>query len=135
MGPPTNWSSTTALRTLQAIIVLRQMDGNLRLCSPLKVILKYHGDSWNIYCLVLYGNVTSFLFLYLFTDPPKIDSDSLKTFQEPVIVKAGENASFKLNFKGKDPMKVCNKSLTNIQLNIGPVSKSGDVRHPSCQIN
>ena len=51
-------------------------------------------------------NVTSFLFLSLYTDPPKIDLDSLKKFQEPVIIRAGENASFNLKFMGLEPMKV-----------------------------
>ncbi|XP_051754231.1 LOW QUALITY PROTEIN: immunoglobulin-like and fibronectin type III domain-containing protein 1 [Ctenopharyngodon idella] len=39
-------------------------------------------------------------------DPPKIDVDTLSKFSEPVIVKAGENASFKLPFSGKEPIKI-----------------------------
>ncbi|KAK9973642.1 hypothetical protein ABG768_024359 [Culter alburnus] len=39
-------------------------------------------------------------------DPPKIDADTLSKFSEPVIVKAGENASFKLPFSGKEPIKI-----------------------------
>ncbi|XP_016374569.1 immunoglobulin-like and fibronectin type III domain-containing protein 1 isoform X2 [Sinocyclocheilus rhinocerous] len=39
-------------------------------------------------------------------DPPKIDADALSKFSEPVIVKAGENASFKLPFSGKEPIKI-----------------------------
>ncbi|KAF4112494.1 hypothetical protein G5714_007289 [Onychostoma macrolepis] len=39
-------------------------------------------------------------------DPPKIDADALSKFSEPVIVKAGENASFKLPFSCKEPIKI-----------------------------
>ncbi|XP_043097317.1 immunoglobulin-like and fibronectin type III domain-containing protein 1 [Puntigrus tetrazona] len=39
-------------------------------------------------------------------DPPKINADALSKFSEPVIVKAGENASFKLPFSGKEPIKI-----------------------------
>uniref|UniRef100_A0A8C1KE54 Immunoglobulin like and fibronectin type III domain containing 1, tandem duplicate 2 n=1 Tax=Cyprinus carpio TaxID=7962 RepID=A0A8C1KE54_CYPCA len=39
-------------------------------------------------------------------DPPKIDADALSKFSKPVIVKAGENASFKLPFSGKEPIKI-----------------------------
>ncbi|XP_062853503.1 immunoglobulin-like and fibronectin type III domain-containing protein 1 [Trichomycterus rosablanca] len=39
-------------------------------------------------------------------DPPNISADALGKFSEPVIVKAGENAVFKLPFSGKEPLKV-----------------------------
>ncbi|XP_072539453.1 immunoglobulin-like and fibronectin type III domain-containing protein 1 [Salminus brasiliensis] len=39
-------------------------------------------------------------------DPPKINAGALGKFSEPVIVKAGENAVFKLPFLGKEPIKV-----------------------------
>nr|XP_021333032.1 immunoglobulin-like and fibronectin type III domain-containing protein 1 [Danio rerio] len=39
-------------------------------------------------------------------DPPKIDADALGKFSEPIVVKAGENASFKLPFSGKEPFKI-----------------------------
>ncbi|XP_056126541.1 immunoglobulin-like and fibronectin type III domain-containing protein 1 [Rhinichthys klamathensis goyatoka] len=39
-------------------------------------------------------------------DPPKIDADALSKFSESVIVKVGENASFKLQFSGKEPIKI-----------------------------
>ncbi|XP_077054135.1 immunoglobulin-like and fibronectin type III domain containing 1, tandem duplicate 2 [Siphateles boraxobius] len=39
-------------------------------------------------------------------DPPKIDADALSKFSEPVIAKVGENASFKLQFSGKEPIKI-----------------------------
>ncbi|XP_057194214.1 immunoglobulin-like and fibronectin type III domain-containing protein 1 [Triplophysa rosa] len=39
-------------------------------------------------------------------DPPRIDAEALGKFSEPVIVKAGENASFKVQFSGKDPIKI-----------------------------
>ncbi|KAL7833031.1 hypothetical protein SRHO_G00300490, partial [Serrasalmus rhombeus] len=38
--------------------------------------------------------------------PPKINADALGKFSEPIIIKAGENAIFKLPFSGKEPMKV-----------------------------
>ncbi|XP_030634071.1 immunoglobulin-like and fibronectin type III domain-containing protein 1 [Chanos chanos] len=39
-------------------------------------------------------------------DPPRIDPDALTNFSEPVIVKVGQNASFKLSFVGREPMKI-----------------------------
>ncbi|GLD62998.1 immunoglobulin-like and fibronectin type III domain-containing protein 1 [Lates japonicus] len=39
-------------------------------------------------------------------DPPKIDSDALGKFTKPVIVKAGENAQWKLPFSGGVPMNI-----------------------------
>ncbi|XP_028854892.1 immunoglobulin-like and fibronectin type III domain-containing protein 1 [Denticeps clupeoides] len=39
-------------------------------------------------------------------DPPRIDSEALGKFSEPVIVRAGDNAAFALPFSGKEPMKV-----------------------------
>lgn len=38
------------------------------------------------------------------TDPPKMDPDALGEFTKPVIVKAGENAQWKLPFSGGAPM-------------------------------
>ncbi|XP_056605985.1 immunoglobulin-like and fibronectin type III domain-containing protein 1 [Triplophysa dalaica] len=39
-------------------------------------------------------------------DPARIDAEALGKFSQPVIVKAGENASFKVQFSGKDPIKI-----------------------------
>ncbi|XP_076125294.1 immunoglobulin-like and fibronectin type III domain-containing protein 1 [Alosa pseudoharengus] len=39
-------------------------------------------------------------------DPPRIDPDELAKFSEPVIIKAGQNATFKLDFVGREPMKI-----------------------------
>ncbi|KAG1938947.1 immunoglobulin-like and fibronectin type III domain-containing protein [Pimephales promelas] len=39
-------------------------------------------------------------------DPPKIDADAFSKFSKSVIVKVGENASFKLQFSGKEPIKI-----------------------------
>uniref|UniRef100_A0A3B4YZA3 Immunoglobulin-like and fibronectin type III domain-containing protein 1 n=1 Tax=Stegastes partitus TaxID=144197 RepID=A0A3B4YZA3_9TELE len=39
-------------------------------------------------------------------DPPKIDPDALGKFTKPVIIKAGENAEWKLPFSGGAPMTV-----------------------------
>ncbi|XP_071059407.1 immunoglobulin-like and fibronectin type III domain-containing protein 1 [Pseudochaenichthys georgianus] len=39
-------------------------------------------------------------------DPPKIDGDALRQFSEPVIIRAGENAEWKLPFSGGAPMTI-----------------------------
>ncbi|XP_042349992.1 immunoglobulin-like and fibronectin type III domain-containing protein 1, partial [Plectropomus leopardus] len=39
-------------------------------------------------------------------DPPKIDTDALGNFSKPVIIKAGENAEWKLPFSGGEPMTI-----------------------------
>uniref|UniRef100_A0A672F8C6 Immunoglobulin like and fibronectin type III domain containing 1, tandem duplicate 2 n=1 Tax=Salarias fasciatus TaxID=181472 RepID=A0A672F8C6_SALFA len=39
-------------------------------------------------------------------DPPRIDADALGEFTNPVIVRAGENAEWKLPFSGGSPMTV-----------------------------
>ncbi|XP_062400978.1 immunoglobulin-like and fibronectin type III domain-containing protein 1 [Sardina pilchardus] len=39
-------------------------------------------------------------------DPPRIDPDDLAKFSEPVIIKAGQSATFKLDFVGREPMKI-----------------------------
>ncbi|XP_061074690.1 immunoglobulin-like and fibronectin type III domain-containing protein 1 [Conger conger] len=39
-------------------------------------------------------------------DPPKLDADALAEFSKPVVVRAGEKATFKMTFVGRDPMKV-----------------------------
>ncbi|XP_047669328.1 immunoglobulin-like and fibronectin type III domain-containing protein 1 isoform X1 [Tachysurus fulvidraco] len=39
-------------------------------------------------------------------EPPKIDADALGKFSEAVVVRAGENAIFKLPFSGKEPVRV-----------------------------
>uniref|UniRef100_A0A8C4DYP3 Immunoglobulin like and fibronectin type III domain containing 1, tandem duplicate 2 n=1 Tax=Dicentrarchus labrax TaxID=13489 RepID=A0A8C4DYP3_DICLA len=39
-------------------------------------------------------------------DPPKIDADALGKFTKPVIIRAGENAEWKLPFSGGAPMNI-----------------------------
>uniref|UniRef100_A0A3Q1JT26 Uncharacterized protein n=1 Tax=Anabas testudineus TaxID=64144 RepID=A0A3Q1JT26_ANATE len=39
-------------------------------------------------------------------DPPKIDSDALGKFTKPIIIKAGENAEWKLPFSGGAPLSI-----------------------------
>ncbi|XP_034545040.1 immunoglobulin-like and fibronectin type III domain-containing protein 1 [Notolabrus celidotus] len=39
-------------------------------------------------------------------DPPKFDADALAEFTKPVIIKAGENAEWKLPFSGGAPMNI-----------------------------
>lgn len=39
-------------------------------------------------------------------DPPKIAADDMGKFAKAVVVRAGENAIFKLPFSGKEPIRV-----------------------------
>ncbi|XP_063072212.1 immunoglobulin-like and fibronectin type III domain-containing protein 1 [Engraulis encrasicolus] len=39
-------------------------------------------------------------------DPPRISPEDLAEFSEPVIIKAGKSATFKINFVGREPIKV-----------------------------
>lgn len=39
-------------------------------------------------------------------DPPRINPDDLGEFSKPVIIKVGQNATFKLPFVGREPMKI-----------------------------
>lgn len=39
-------------------------------------------------------------------DPPRINSDDLTEFTKPVVIKTGKDASFKLSFVGREPMKI-----------------------------
>ncbi|XP_056607027.1 immunoglobulin-like and fibronectin type III domain-containing protein 1 [Triplophysa dalaica] len=39
-------------------------------------------------------------------DPPRVNQDDLAKFSEPVIIKANQNATFKLEFIGREPIKV-----------------------------
>ena len=40
------------------------------------------------------------------SDPPRINLDDLAKFSEPVIIRMGQNATFKLPFTGREPMKI-----------------------------
>lgn len=40
------------------------------------------------------------------SDPPRINLEDLAKFSEPVIIKVGQNATFKLEFVGREPMKI-----------------------------
>lgn len=44
--------------------------------------------------------------LSVFSDLPEIDPDALKKFSNPVIVKAGQSASFKMPFTPQDSLEV-----------------------------
>ncbi|XP_053354704.1 immunoglobulin-like and fibronectin type III domain-containing protein 1 isoform X2 [Clarias gariepinus] len=39
-------------------------------------------------------------------DPPRINQDDMSKFSQPVIIKVGQNAAFKLSFMGREPIKV-----------------------------
>lgn len=42
----------------------------------------------------------------LLLDPPRFRAEDLSLFTEPVKVKAGQNAMFKMPFVGQDPIKI-----------------------------
>lgn len=42
----------------------------------------------------------------LFVDPPRFNHADLRAFTEPVTVKAGHHAIFKLQFLGQEPVKI-----------------------------
>lgn len=44
--------------------------------------------------------------IYGVSDPPRVNQDDLAKFSEPVIIKANQNATFKLEFIGREPIKV-----------------------------
>lgn len=44
--------------------------------------------------------------MFLLLDPPRINPDDLTEFMKPVVIKAGKEASFKLSFVGREPMKI-----------------------------
>lgn len=39
-------------------------------------------------------------------DPPRMNQDDLTKFSQTVIIKVGQNATFKLSFMGREPIKV-----------------------------
>ncbi|XP_029907362.1 immunoglobulin-like and fibronectin type III domain-containing protein 1 [Myripristis murdjan] len=39
-------------------------------------------------------------------DPPRINTDDLSEFSKPVTIKTGQNATFKLSFVGREPLKI-----------------------------
>ncbi|XP_061741426.1 immunoglobulin-like and fibronectin type III domain-containing protein 1 [Nerophis ophidion] len=39
-------------------------------------------------------------------DPPRLNQDDLDHFMKPVVVKTGKDAAFKLNFVGREPLKI-----------------------------
>lgn len=45
--------------------------------------------------------------LSLFLDPPRFVPEDLNAFTQPVTVKVGHNAIFKLAFIGHQPIKIC----------------------------
>ncbi|MCI4375310.1 hypothetical protein PGIGA_G00107990 [Pangasianodon gigas] len=44
--------------------------------------------------------------LLIVEDPPRMNQDDLTKFSQPVIIKVGQNATFKLSFVGREPIKV-----------------------------
>ncbi|XP_072558300.1 immunoglobulin-like and fibronectin type III domain-containing protein 1 isoform X2 [Paramormyrops kingsleyae] len=56
------------------------------------------------YCFEADGRKTEALIIV--EDPPRFNPDDLEKFSGPVIVKAGQNATFKIPFLGQDPARV-----------------------------
>ncbi|XP_071398381.1 LOW QUALITY PROTEIN: immunoglobulin-like and fibronectin type III domain-containing protein 1 [Centroberyx affinis] len=71
-------------------------------------------------------------------DPPKIDLDALGKFSEPVIVKAGENAKWKLPFSGGEPMTIQwykddDELLSGLNVKIETSPSESQLRLSKCQ--
>ncbi|XP_037390655.1 immunoglobulin-like and fibronectin type III domain-containing protein 1 [Pygocentrus nattereri] len=71
-------------------------------------------------------------------DPPRMDPDDLAKFSEPVIIKVGQNASFKLSFVGQEPIKVQwysegEELLNDTNIKIEKSSSDSSLRLTKCQ--
>ena len=44
--------------------------------------------------------------MHFLPDPPRIDPDLLAEFSKPVIIKLNQSATFKLEFVGREPLKI-----------------------------
>ncbi|KAG7472123.1 hypothetical protein MATL_G00105240 [Megalops atlanticus] len=68
------------------------------------IIKKCHEEDTGKYRFEADGRKTEAMIIV--EDPPRLDPDDLAKFSQPVIVKAGQNASFKMPFVGREPVKV-----------------------------
>ncbi|XP_070693468.1 immunoglobulin-like and fibronectin type III domain-containing protein 1 [Pempheris klunzingeri] len=71
-------------------------------------------------------------------DPPRIDAEALGKFTKPVIVKAGENAEWKLPFSGGAPMNIHwykddDELLPALNVKIETSDTEGKLRLNKCQ--
>ncbi|KAM6927251.1 immunoglobulin-like and fibronectin type III domain-containing protein 1 [Xenentodon cancila] len=71
-------------------------------------------------------------------DPPKLNSDALEKFTKPVIIKAGENAEWKLEFSGGAPMNIQwykddDKLLPSINVKLETSDAKSHLRLTKCQ--
>ncbi|XP_071351285.1 immunoglobulin-like and fibronectin type III domain-containing protein 1 [Trachinotus anak] len=71
-------------------------------------------------------------------DPPKVESDALGKFTKPVIIKAGENAGWKLPFSGGAPMntqwyKDDDELLPGLNVKIETSATESQLRLTKCQ--
>uniref|UniRef100_A0A8B9HL65 Immunoglobulin like and fibronectin type III domain containing 1, tandem duplicate 3 n=1 Tax=Astyanax mexicanus TaxID=7994 RepID=A0A8B9HL65_ASTMX len=71
-------------------------------------------------------------------NPPRMDPDDLAKFSEPVIIKVGQNASFKLSFVGREPIKVQwfsegEELLNDTNIKIEKSSIESSLRLTKCQ--
>ncbi|XP_017334719.1 immunoglobulin-like and fibronectin type III domain-containing protein 1 isoform X1 [Ictalurus punctatus] len=70
-----------------------------------KLIMKNcQGDNAGVYRFEAEGRKSEATLII--KEPPKIDADAMGKFSEAVIIRAGENAIFKLPFSGKEPIRV-----------------------------
>uniref|UniRef100_W5LBA3 Immunoglobulin like and fibronectin type III domain containing 1, tandem duplicate 3 n=1 Tax=Astyanax mexicanus TaxID=7994 RepID=W5LBA3_ASTMX len=74
----------------------------------------------------------------LTVEPPRMDPDDLAKFSEPVIIKVGQNASFKLSFVGREPIKVQwfsegEELLNDTNIKIEKSSIESSLRLTKCQ--
>lgn len=71
-------------------------------------------------------------------DPPKIDAEALGKFTKPVIIKAGENAEWKLPFSGGAPMNIHwykddDELLPTLNVKIETTADESKLRLVKCQ--
>lgn len=73
-----------------------------------------------------------------FADPPNLDPDALGKFNQPIIIKAGENAEWKLQFSGGAPMTIQwykddEELLPASNVKIGTSDTDSQLRLTKCQ--
>lgn len=78
------------------------------------------------------------IFAFKFVDPPRIDSDTLVKFSEPVIVKAGENAKWNVVFFGGAPLNIQwhkddDKLLPSLNVKIKTSETQSNLHFNKCQ--